>query len=71
MATTPHVRLAIVSTSGGDIDSIVDCRTGHNIVVPYAAGGIRQSIEAHTADDVLTAGRVGQRAYESGGRPGR
>jgi hypothetical protein len=53
MATTPHVRLAVVSTSGGDITSIVDCRTGHNIVVPYAAGGIRKSIEAHTADNVL------------------
>jgi hypothetical protein len=59
MATTPHVRLAIVSTSGGDITSIVDCRTGHNIVVPYAAGGIRKSIEAHTADDVLAPAESG------------
>jgi hypothetical protein len=59
MATTPHVRLGIVSTSGGDITSIVDCRTGHNIVVPYAAGGIRRPIEAHTADDVLTAAESG------------
>ena len=59
MAATPHVRLAIVSTSGGDITSMVDCRTGHNVVVPYAAGGIRQSIEAHTADDVLAPAESG------------
>ena len=54
MATTPHIRLAIVSTSGGDIASITDCRTGHNYVVPYGAGGVRQPIEAHVADDDLT-----------------
>jgi len=59
MATTPHVRLAIVSTSGGDITSIVDCRTGHNVVIPYAAGGIRESIEAHTTSDVLAAAESG------------
>ena len=59
MATTPHVRLAIVSTSGGDIMSIVDCRMGHNVVVPYPAGGIRKSIEAHTTDDVLAAAESG------------
>jgi len=29
MVTTPHVRLAIVSTSGGDITSITDCRGSH------------------------------------------
>jgi hypothetical protein len=54
METTPHIRLAQVSTSGGDIDSITDCRTGHNITIPYAAGGIKKNIEAHTADDTLT-----------------
>jgi hypothetical protein len=59
MATTPHVRLAIVSTSGGDITLMVDCRTGHNVVVPYAAGGIRKSIEAHTANDVLALAESG------------
>jgi hypothetical protein len=59
MAATPHVRLAIVSTSGGDITSMVDCRTGHNVVVPYAAGGIRKSIEAHTASDVLAPAESG------------
>ena len=55
MATTPHIRLAIVSTSGGDIDSITDCRTGHNVVMPYGAGGVKKAIEAHTSDDTLTA----------------
>jgi hypothetical protein len=55
MATTPHIRLAIVSTSGGDIDSITDCRTGHNVVMPYGAGGVKKVIEAHSGDDTLTA----------------
>jgi hypothetical protein len=59
MATTPHVRLAVVSTSGGDITSMVDSRTGHNVAIPYAAGGIRRSMEAHTANDVLTAAESG------------
>ncbi len=55
MATTPHIRLAIVSTSDGDIESITDCRVGHNFVMPYEAGGVKKTIEAHTADDTLTA----------------
>jgi len=59
MAATPHIRLAQVCTSGGDIDSITDCRTGHNIALPYAAGGIKKTIEAHTADDTLTAAESG------------
>ena len=54
MDTTPHIRLAIVSTSGGDVESITDCRMGHNFVVPYEAGGIKKTIEAHTSDDTLT-----------------
>ena len=54
MATTPHIRLAMVSTSGGDIDSITDCRAGHNALVPYGAGGVKKTIEAHTSDDTLT-----------------
>jgi hypothetical protein len=54
MVTTPHVRLAIVSTSGGDIDLITDCRSGHNIVVPYGAGGVKKVIEEHAGDDTLT-----------------
>ncbi len=59
MATTPHIRLAIVCTSGGDIVSITDCRAGHNIAIPYAAGGVHRTIEAHTADDTLAASESG------------
>ncbi len=59
MATTAHVRLAVVTTSGGEITSISDCRTGHNMAVPFGAGGIRRTIEAHTSDDTLTAGESG------------
>lgn len=59
MATTPHVRLAIVSTSSGDIESITDCRVGHNFVMPYGAGGVKKTIEAHTADDTLTVEESG------------
>jgi len=59
MATTPHVRLAIVGTSGGDIDSITDCRAGHNVIVPYEAGGIKRTIEAHTGDDTLAEAESG------------
>ncbi len=55
MAILPHVRLAVVTTSNGDIDLIEDCRRGHNFVMPYGAGGVKKTIEAHTADDVLTA----------------
>lgn len=54
MVTTPHVRLATASTSGGDIESITDCRVGHNFVIPYEAGGVQKTIESHTADDTLT-----------------
>jgi hypothetical protein len=59
MAATPHVRLAIVSTSSGDVTSITDCRAGHNIAVPYAAGGITRTVEAHTGDDTLAASESG------------
>jgi len=59
MAATPHVRLAIVSTSGGDITSLTDCRGAHSFVVPPAAGGSRRSIEAHAADDTLTVAESG------------
>lgn len=55
MATTPHIRLAVVATSNGDINSITDARTGHNFVMPYGAGGVKQTIEAHTGDDTLAA----------------
>jgi hypothetical protein len=59
MAATPHIRLAQVTTSGGDIDSITDCRAGHNIAIPYGAGGLKKTIEAHTADDTLTVAESG------------
>ena len=59
MASTPHVRLAVLTTSGGDIISLSDRRTGHNIAVPYAAGGIRKSIEAHASNDTLAATESG------------
>jgi hypothetical protein len=59
MTTTPHIRLAILSTSDGDIDSITDCRAGHNIVIPYGAGGLKTKIEAHTSDDTLTVAESG------------
>ncbi|HIJ72273.1 MAG TPA: hypothetical protein HPP87_13105 [Planctomycetes bacterium] len=59
MADTPHIRLAIVTTAGGDIDSITDARTGHNFVVPFGAGGVKKTIEAHTADDTLEATESG------------
>ena len=37
METTPHVRLAIVSTSDGDITSITDVRDYHNFSIPFGA----------------------------------
>ncbi len=59
MAATPHIRLAIVTTSGGDIDLLSDCRSGHNFVMPYGAGGTKKTIEAHTDDDTLAAAESG------------
>ncbi len=59
MTTTPHIRLAVVTTSGGDIESITDSRAGHNVVMPYGAGGVKKMIEAHTAGDTLTAAESG------------
>lgn len=59
MATTAHVRLATVTTSGGDITSITDCRTGHNIAVPYEAGGVKKTVEAHASNDTLTEAESG------------
>lgn len=59
MAEAPHIRLAVVSTSNGDIYSIADCREGHNFVIPYGAGGIKKTIEAHTSDDTLAVAESG------------
>ncbi len=55
MVATPHIRLAIVTTSSGDIDSITDSRMCHNVVMPHGAGGVKKMIEAHASDDTLTA----------------
>jgi hypothetical protein len=54
MSEQPHIRLAVVTTSGGDIVSIVDAREGHNFVIPYGAGGKGEVIEAHITDDTLS-----------------
>ena len=59
MADEPHVRLAVVSTSGGDITSISDCRAGHNISVPWGAGGLKKIIDDHTSDNTLAAAESG------------
>jgi hypothetical protein len=59
MSVTPHIRLAVVTTSGGDITSITDSRVGHSFVMPYGAGGVKKTIEAHTSDDTLTVAESG------------
>ncbi|MBN1974200.1 MAG: hypothetical protein JW787_11210 [Sedimentisphaerales bacterium] len=59
MAVTPHIRLAVVSTSDGDINSITDSRSGHNIMLPFGAGGIKKYIESHDIDDTLTPSESG------------
>jgi len=56
MATERHVRLAVVTTAGGDISSIVDSRDHHSVAVP-ASGDV--VIESHTSDDTLGAGESG------------
>lgn len=59
MTETPHVRLAIVTTSGGDITAIVDSRSGHNCIIPHGAGGTLKLVGSHTADDTLTIAQSG------------
>ncbi|MBN2455742.1 MAG: hypothetical protein JXB29_04260 [Sedimentisphaerales bacterium] len=59
MVTTPHIRLAVVTTSDGDIDLITDARIGHNFVMPYESGGVKKTVEAHTSDDTLTVAESG------------
>jgi hypothetical protein len=59
MAAVPHIQLAIVSTSDGRITSITDSREGHNVLMPYGAGGVKKTAEAHTGDDTLTAAESG------------
>jgi hypothetical protein len=57
MASELHVRLAVVTTSGGDITSIVDARDHHSIAVPST--GQSNTIEAHTSDDTLAEAESG------------
>lgn len=56
MATERHVRLAVITTSGGDITSIVDSRDHHSIAVPVSGDVV---IESHASDDTLVAGESG------------
>ena len=67
MAGVRHVRLAIVSTCGGDITSIVDARDHHSVAMP-AGGASTQTmtIESHTANDTLTEGESGSVHTNSG-----
>lgn len=53
MGTTKHMRLAVVTTSGGDITSVVDSRDHHSMSLPSTGGG-GGVIEVHTANDTLT-----------------
>jgi hypothetical protein len=59
MAIMPHIRLATVTTYDGAIESITDSRSGHNIMLPYEAGGIKKKIESHAIDDTLTLSESG------------
>lgn len=59
ITTTPHIRLAVITTSDGDIESITDSRMGYNVAMPYGAGGVKKTVEAHTSDDTLTAAESG------------
>ena len=54
MATSPNVRLAVVTTSGGDITSLIDARDYHSISMPTSGGSGGSIIEAHTSNDTLT-----------------
>jgi len=53
MATSGHVRLAVVTTSGGDITSLIDARDYHSISMPTSGGSGGTTIEAHTSNDTL------------------
>lgn len=56
MGFTKHVRLAVVSTSGGEITSIVDYRDQHSIAVPQKNNVV---FEAHTISSQLAHGESG------------
>jgi len=53
MAEEPHIRLAVVTTSGGDIVSIDDHRGGCSYIVPFGAGGSKRDFIEHSADATL------------------
>lgn len=57
MEVDRHVRLAVVTTSGGDITAIVDARDHHSVAVPGGGGTV--NIEDHTSDDTLGEGESG------------
>ncbi len=59
MKTVPHIRLAVVATSSGAIQSIADAREEHNLYLPFSAGGIKKDIEAHTSDDSFSQAESG------------
>ena len=59
MITSGHVRLAVVTTSGGDITSLIDARDYHSISMPTSGGSGASSIEAHTSNDTLTESESG------------
>ena len=57
MTMVKHVRLAVVTTAGGDITSVVDARDHHSIAMP--GGSSTLSIVNHTADATLTEAQAG------------
>lgn len=63
MSSEPHVRLGVITTSGGDITSIVDCRDHHNFAIPQSD---RPVIEAHTSGDQLNYSESGSIHTNSG-----
>ncbi len=56
MTSSPHVRLAVVTTADGDITSLEDARDHHSIAMPSSGGGGAgfYPVEDHTANDTLT-----------------
>ena len=54
MVQNPHIRLAIVTTANGQIDSITDKRSGHIMSIPYPTGLMIKKITNHTANSNLT-----------------
>ena len=57
--TTANVRLAIVKTSGGDIESITDCRGGFNFVIPHISEGDRKFVQEYSSDSTLEVAQSG------------